>query len=421
MKVRNLIRGSLAQFRQNLVRTGLTLLGIIFGVASVIAMITIGEGAQNEIMKKIESMGADLVHVSANRIEKSQISEIINDSEGLSMRDVRAFEKIIPMNGRSVTLVNKAKIETSNLPIQGAELEVYAVSRRFLEVNNLNLVAGRNFCSDDFSMNGSVALIGHTYSLQFFESPKMAVGQQIRLNYKWFTIIGVFGKSEVSEEPVKKKKGKRKVPDDLNMYSQSILLPISTYYEKIAPPKVFSDLDKITIKCRSLSETNMIKDVAQKILCITHNGVNDFKIVSPLELLEQKQSTQQVFNVVLLSIASISLLVGGIGIMNIMLANVMERRHEIGVRRALGAKKRHIVMQFMFESVFICLIGGAAGVIAGMSLSHAILTFTKIPVSFSALPIFLSFAISFLVGIIFGIMPAREAANLNPVEALHYE
>ncbi|MBF0546658.1 MAG: ABC transporter permease [Candidatus Riflebacteria bacterium] len=432
MKVRSLIKGSFAQFRQNLIRTALTLLGIIFGVASVIAMITIGEGAQTEIMRKIESMGADLVHINGNKVEKSQISEIINDCEGLSLRDVRALEKVIPMEGRAVALVNKCRAETSSLPIQGTDLSVYAVSSNFVWVNGLDLTLGRNFSVEDFNTNLSVALMGSTYATQFFDSPENALGKDIRINYKWFRIIGLFGKAEKKVEmtDVAKKtkekesgsgKGKGKIPEDLNLFNQAILIPITTNYEKITPPKVYSDLDMITIKCHNMAETNDIRDAAQKILSVTHNDVSDYKIVSPLELLEQKQSAQKVFNVVLLSIASISLLVGGIGIMNIMLANVMERRHEIGVRRALGAKRRHIILQFLFESVFTCLVGGAVGVLTGMGISWCILKFTEIPIAFSVMPIFLSFGISFIVGIVFGIMPAMEAANLNPVEALHYE
>jgi putative ABC transport system permease protein len=402
----------------NLVRTGLTLLGIVFGVASVIAMITIGEGAQKKILDNIKTMGARLVHITANKVEGAHVSQLVQDSRGLGNADIRALRAVLPLQGREVGYLAKAGVKTTNLAAQVSDLNLFAVSRNFAHVAELRLVAGRDFSDFDFSAAAPVALVSRENAVAFWGSEAGAVGQQVSFNYKWFQIVGVYDRfGLVSSKGRRKKQG----GVDVSEYARSFLVPITMYHEKLHPPKVYGEYDRLLIRCRDLLETNAVKDIAGRVLDLTHNHRADYRIVSPQELLEQQQATQQIFNIVLLSIASISLLVGGIGIMNIMLANVLERRTEIGLRRALGAKKRDIVLQFLLESVLICLIGGVAGICVGIGISVAILHWTAIPVSFSLFPMALSFAISFAIGVIFGLFPAWKAAGLNPVEALHHE
>ena len=424
MKVRSLVKASLAQFRVNLVRTFLALLGIIFGVSSVIAMIAIGEGAQREILDGINAMGADLVHIQEGDIDKSQLSQVINETLGLSERDVAALRATIPMEGRDTAFFAKCRIKTTNLPQQAGELNVFAVSERFLPVNRLRILAGRDFSPGDFSLSASGAVISRKMAEALGGSPEAAIGRDLCLNMAWFKVIGVFDRQvpkSARGADALRAGSKKGFPKDYGVFDTSILLPMPAVQEKVASGKIYSPLDKIILKARDLSETSELKTVAERVLTLTHNGIRDFKIISPQELLDQRQATQEIFNIVLLCIASISLLVGGIGIMNIMLANVLERRVEIGIRRALGAKRRHIVFQFLFESVLICLIGGFFGILLGVGIAFGVTSYTRIPVAFSLGPILLSFAISFSVGVIFGIMPAREAANLSPVEALHDE
>ncbi len=417
MKIRSFVKGSMTQFTMNPVRTGLSLLGIVFGVSSVIAMITIGEGAQNKILDNIKAMGATLVHITSQKVDGAHVSQMINDSRGLSPFDVESIKRIIPMAGRDVGFMTKCSVKTTSLETQVADMNLYAVSPNFSGVAELTIDAGRDFSDFDFRANAPVVMISLENAEKFFGTAQDAVEKQIMLNYKWVRIIGVYERPSLVAGP---KKG-RDLPFDVTEFTRSFLIPISTYHEKMHPPKIYGEVDRIMIKCRDLLETNEIKAIVERILGVTHNGRADFRVVSPQELLEQKQAAQRIFNIVLLSIASISLVVGGIGIMNIMLSNVLERRSEIGIRRALGAKKKHIVFQFLFESVLVCLIGGIAGVCLGIGISFVILRFTEIPIAFSILPVFLSFAISFIVGIVFGIVPAWEAANLNPVEALHHE
>ncbi len=418
MKLSSFIKGSMAQFRVNLVRTLLALLGIIFGVASVIAMITIGEGAQQEILDNINAMGADLVHIQEGDLDKTQLSQLINDSLGLSLRDVRALQAALPMAGRDLAYFAKCRIKVTNLAVQASELNAFATSDNFVRVNRLAIKHGRDLHPADFRARAAVAIISEKLATALFRTPAQAIDQAIRLNYCWVRIVGVFAKAG----PPTRRGGARKgFPKDYGILDRSILLPLTTVQDKLASERIYSPLDKILVQGRDIGETNALKLAAERILAAAHNNVRDYKIISPQELLDQQQSTQEIFNIVLLSIASISLLVGGIGIMNIMLANVLERRTEIGIRRALGAKRRHIVLQFMFESVTICLIGGLLGIALGLAIGLGIAHLTKIPVAFTLEPILISFAIAFAVGVLFGIVPAREAANLNPVEALHDE
>ncbi len=417
MRISTLVKGSLTQFRMNIFRTGLTLLGIIFGVASVIAMVTIGEGAQKKILENINAMGATLVQILPQKVSNSMISQIINDSLGLTVADVRALRNVIPMENRQIAYMDKIKIKTTNWNVQIYDLDTYAVSQNFVKVNDMVIVAGRDFIAHDFSSNASVGLISMEYARQIFGTPQKAIGKFFSLNYKWLKIVGVYEKPFA----VNRKKGKRGLPVNPNEFNKSVFVPFSTSMEKINPLEIYAELRRILIKCQNLKETTQIKTVAEKVLQVSHNARVDYKIVSPLELLEQKQSTQRILNIVLLSIASISLLVGGIGIMNIMLANVLERRSEIGLRRALGAKRHHIIFQFLFESVLVCFIGGGIGICTGLGISYSISHFTEISVFFSFQPILISFGISFLTGVLFGIMPAWKAAQLNPVEALHHE
>ncbi|EKD82521.1 MAG: ABC-type transport system, involved in lipoprotein release, permease component [uncultured bacterium] len=417
MKIRTLVKGSLTQLRMNIFRTGLTLLGIIFGVASVIAMVTIGEGAQKKILDNINAMGATQVQILPAKVSNAMISQIINDSKGLSIADVRVLKNVLPMENRDIAYLDKIKIKTTNWDIQISDFDAYAVSQNFVDVSDMVMVYGRNFTSRDFSANSLVGLISLEYARQIFGNPQKAVGEFFSINYKWLKIVGVFEKPFAANRG----NGKRGLPVNPSEFSKSVLLPITTSREKISPLDTYAELRRILIKCQSLQETTQVKNIAEKVLQITHNARVDYKIVSPLELLEQKQSTQRILNIVLLSIASISLLVGGIGIMNIMLANVLERRSEIGLRRALGAKRRHIIIQFLFESVLVCFIGGGIGICTGLGISFAISHFTEISVYFSFQPILISFGISFFTGVLFGIMPAWKAAQLNPVEALHHE
>jgi putative ABC transport system permease protein len=433
MRARSYVKTSLIQMRANLIRTLLTLLGVVFGVASVIAMLTIGEGAQRQILRNIEAMGATLVHVLPTEVSASQISRIVESSRGVSLGDVQAIRESLPQEGRRVSYFEKATLKVTSLPVQSTQLRVFAVDEAFVETVGLKVIRGSGMTAHLTSTCSPVALITDLCARRFFGGIDSVLGQRVRLDYRWFEVIGVVssvrgagrdtpGTASTAATPTRTGTGRDvDLPVAVYEYEDALFIPLTTYHSALLPPPRYGELDRIVVGCRSLQETNHVKEHVGRILSITHGGVSDYRIVSPQELLDQQRATQSIFNVVLLSIAAISLLVGGIGIMNIMLANVMERRAEIGIRRALGAKKRHIVIQFLAESTFISLVGGVLGVLLGVGISFGILEFTRIPIALSASPIVLSFGISITVGIVFGLVPARRAADVNPIEALHNE
>lgn len=238
MRISTLIKGSLTQFRMNLIRTGLTLLGIVFGVASVIAMVTIGEGAQKKILDNINAMGATLVQVMPTKVSDSMISQIINDSRGLAISDVTILRNVIPMENRDIAYMNKVKIKTTNWDIQVSDFDAYAVSLNFVKVNDMLIVSGRNFQPNDFIGNASVGLISKDYANQFYETPEKALGNFFSINYRWFRIIGVF----VKPFPIDNDQSKKGLPVNLSEFNKSVFLPISTCMEKISPPKIYSEL-----------------------------------------------------------------------------------------------------------------------------------------------------------------------------------
>jgi putative ABC transport system permease protein len=413
MRLSSYVRGSLVQLRSNLFRTLLTLLGIVFGVASVIAMITIGEGAQAQILQNIEAMGATLVHVVPSGTSEAHVSQIVNASLGLSWRDVAALRDTL---ARPVVHVSRVKPKVTSLAVQATDLQVFAVSPGFAAALDLQVLAGRHLTDSDAEVAAPLALVTESYAQRFFGGVEKAVGRRVRVDAAWLEVAGVVGSRQFGAAG-----GEVKLPTRIAEYRDALFVLESASHTRLAPPPVYGPLDKLVVKCRSLDETKRIKGVVERVLARTHQATQDYTIVAPQELMDQQEAAQKIFNVVLLSIAAISLLVGGIGIMNIMLANVLERRSEIGVRRALGAKRRHIVTQFLLESTMICSLGGVLGILLGVGISYAILTFTKIPIAFSATPIAVSCGISVLVGLVFGIMPARQAAATNPVEALHSE
>jgi len=420
VRLKSYVKGCVTQFRVNLVRTMLTLLGVVFGVASVIAMLTIGEGAQRQIMANIEAMGATLVHVVPAEVDPARVARLVEASRGLSQQDVRTLMGTLPPAEASVACCARVNLRVTDLPVQATEFDVWAVNEVFRAALGLDVVKGRDFGANDFATAAPVALVSRTYAERFFGSPAAAVGRFVRLDYRWFRVVGVVAMPAAAQSAAGEDDGGA-LPVKIREFGDALFVTLAAAHERLRPAPVYGSLDRIIVCCKSLYTTSVVKDVVERVLAVTHGDARDYVVVSPQELMEQQRAAQSIFNVVLLSIAAISLLVGGIGIMNVMLSNVLERRKEIGIRRALGAKRRHIVLQFLFEAVVVCLVGGLLGVGLGVGLSMAILHYTKIPIAFSATPIVASFLIALAVGLMFGIVPARRAAGLDPITALHHE
>lgn len=407
-----MLKRSFSQFRTNPLRTFLTLLGVVFGVGSVVAMMSIGEGAQREILAQIEAMGATSVHIEAKPAAKGELGTLVSSSTGLHRQDVLAIERVMPQV-KQVAYRAKHDLSVTDLPYNAAEIDVFGINPALFDLHGLTLAQGRRLSPLDMRDHQRVAVVGPEIAKVF---PDGALGKTIRLDYVYVHIVGVLGYKQKAKSSKSEQKGGAMAL--ASAYDRAILLPFPTVGVELSPPKVYHELDMISVQVHTTAQTLEAKAGLARLLSDMHGGVRDVKITAPEEILRQKQATQAVFNAVLIAIAAISLLVGGIGVMNIMLANIMERIGEIGLRRAIGATRRDIRNQFLLESMITCIVGGVLGVLLGLVVSAVVGVVAKLPVGFAWESIVLSFGISLIVGVIFGLMPALRAANVDPIEAL---
>lgn len=421
----------------NKLRSLLTALGIIFGVAAVIAMLAIGNGAQQEILEQIRLVGVNnivitpvVTQVEENLAEESDLEEEKGKfSPGLKLSDVESISKTIP----GIKNISPEIVLETNLVKSGIRrsAKLVGVTPAYFEVLDFRLREGKMFTESNLLNGEPVCIIGKSVQAKFF-SKENPVGKMIKSGNQWLEVIGVLEERLVSEQSISKL-GIR----DFNM---DVYVPIRTMLirfknrdlvtgaavldeEQLAanPDPNYHQIDKIVVQVEESESLNPTAEVISKLLERRHLTVVDFEITIPELLLKQQQRTQNIFNIVLGAIAGISLLVGGIGIMNIMLASVMERIKEIGLRLSLGAKKSDIVNQFLFEAVMISITGGIIGVILGVLLAHLVSTFGDFPTIITLSSILVSFGVAATVGLVFGIAPARKAAMQDPITSLRYE
>ncbi len=412
-----MMRRSIVQFRTNPLRTVLTLLGVVFGVAAVVAMVSIGEGAQRQILATIEAMGATSVHVNARPVSENKLGDLVKDSVGLSRQDARAIARTLPGVER-VGWRKRHDLAVTDLRVAPQDIDVFGVSPHLFETHGLTVAKGRHLTPLDHRRVQRVAVVGSELAREAF-GRRDAVGEVIRLDYAYFRIVGVLEGSAVSGGDGSQQDAEAGV--EVQDYGRAILIPHRTMLAELAPAPIYSEVDTISVQVASTEATLPAKRAISSLLRRLHGGRQDFDVVAPEEILRQKQETQSVFNMVLIAIAAISLIVGGIGVMNIMLANIMERVSEIGLRRAVGARRRDIRNQFLLEAVIICVVGGLVGIGLGFGISWGVSFTVGLPVAFAWESMVISFGISLAVGVIFGLMPAVRAANVNPIEALRGE
>ena len=423
----------------NKLRTFLTALGIIFGVAAVIAMLAIGTGAKQSILAQMKLIGTN------NIVIKSIIPSGEDDqgggnlgqnnktswTPGLTLNDVKAIKKIIP------TIENFSPEMILNTPIiQSGKLQrakCIGITNQFFELNNLEIALGNNFHEKHMEFGKPVCIIGKSLQVKFF-SQEDPIGKKIKCGNTWLTIIGVLERRIATKESLENL--------GIRDYNSDVYIPITTALLRFknrafiskedisdgdedddendanAQQENYHQLDRLVLQVNESNTLQASADILGRMLKRRHQGVIDYEIEVPELLLQQQQKTQDTFNFVLAVIAGISLLVGGIGIMNIMLASVLERIKEIGLRRSLGATQTDIILQFLFEAVFISLIGGIIGVILGVSAANAIASSADIPTVVSSWSIILSFGVAASVGLVFGLFPARKAALQDPIKAL---
>jgi putative ABC transport system permease protein len=432
----------------NQLRSLLTALGIIFGVAAVITMLAIGKGAQQEILEQIKMVGVNNIMITPilpsetgeDSEEQGENKEKKKFSPGLNLLDVEAIKQTLP----TVNQVSP-EITLNSFVIKGGKREsakLLGVSNEYFDIFNLGLEAG-TFFNDYQEENGiPVCVIGANIANKFFakEDP---VGGYIKFDKVWLKVVGVLQKTDVSLT--------RFEDIGVNVMNDNVYVPVKTMilrYQnralvasrlKSTSSKSFGgwfrittsstqntssnyhQLDRIIVQVNESEELNPSSDILSRMLLRRHQEVEDFEITVPELLLKQEQRTKDIFNIVLGAIASISLLVGGIGIMNIMFASVMERIKEIGTRLAIGAKKMDIVVQFLAEAVLISVSGGLIGVVIGVLASALITRFAGILTVVSPLSVIIAFFVSASVGVIFGYSPAKRASERDPIESLRYE
>ena len=408
------LRMGLENLRAHKLRSLLTMLGMIFGVAAVVAMLSIGAGAQQEVMAFIEQLGVRNLIVEAREAPDSQaLQKIRKLSPGLSFTDFRVIQANV--EGIAAATARKRFTPSKLLPRPQADPPmVYGVSPAYVDIANLGIVSGRFFDDGETTAAAPVAVLGEAAAASLFGADD-PVGRYVKVNEQWFQVIGVAGpqltvQADVAGLPAQDRNNLMYVP----LYSAIFRLEDGQSQQK-------DEIDGIYLQMRQGSDIPSAAALLRGLLNVSHRNAGDFTIVSPAELLAEQRRTQRVFEMVMVAIASISLLVGGIGIMNIMLASVMERTREIGVRRAIGAKRRDVIRQFLIETTIISLAGGVLGVIVGVALSRAIGYLAGWSTIVTTTTIVLAFFVSVTIGLVFGLYPAARAASLDPVKALHYE
>ena len=393
-------------------RTSLTMLGMIFGVGAVIAMLSIGAGAEKKALEAIGRLGLRNVIVRAKEVKPEDRQELRKKSLGVSLRDAEAILEAVPNVERVLPRI-EVKPYKIMAPGTKAKGKVFGVSWRYREVADVGLAGGRFFDANDENEHAQVAVIGEEVRRNLFGYGEV-IGRQLKVNDVWVEVIGVLGSAPAGGSAQQNVGGQQST-------AKEIWIPVSTAMRKFDRDPLDAPIDELLVTVKEGVSTRATAKVIEPLLQRLHGGADDYEVVVPEALLEQSRQTQRIFNIVMGSIAGISLLVGGIGIMNIMLASVLERTREIGVRRAIGATRRDIRAQFVIESFAISLIGGMAGIIIGIVLARVVAAYAGWPTVITISSLILSTGVSISVGLVSGIYPAARAAELNPVEALRYE
>lgn len=390
------------------------MLGMIFGVAAVVSMLSIGAGAQQKVMSFIEQLGVHNLIIEAKEVADPQASEQIRQlSPGLTFRDYRIIAATV--GGIHESTPRKRFIPSKLIPMPRRDMPLlYGVDPAYKRIAGLHLVAGRFFDDAENATTAPVCVLGEGAKANLF-GPSDAVGKFIKVNEQWFHVIGVVGpllslQSELAGIPAR----------DLN---NLIYVPLNAAILRLddSASAVRDEIDGIYLALDPPTDSARLANTVRGILNVSHRNAGDFAVIVPAELMAEQGRTRRLFEVVMVSIASISLLVGGIGIMNIMLASIFERTREIGIRRAVGARQIDIVRQFVTEAVLISFAGGVVGIICGFGMARLIAWLAGWSTIVTVSSIALAFLVSVAVGLTFGIYPALKAAHLDPIEALRYE
>ncbi|MGV8136426.1 MAG: ABC transporter permease [Mangrovibacterium sp.] len=406
MNYTNTIKIALNALKRNKFRSFLTMLGIIIGVASVIAMLAIGQGSKKSIQDQMSSMGTNMIFVMPGSERRGGLQMSRSDMQTMKLEDVDAIRKGCPAISAVSPVVNssgQAVVGNSNWPTT-----IYGVNNEYLGIRKYEIAAGRNFTEQEIKTYAKVCLIGQTIVENLFPNGENPIGQSVRVGSIPLKIIGVLDE--------KGENGMGQDQDDLILapYTcvQKRILAI-TYIQSIFASAASEEVNDIAID--QMSET------LRRQHKIRQGDKDDFRIMSQSEMVQTFSSISDVMTILLGAIAGISLLVGGIGIMNIMYVSVTERTREIGLRLSVGGRGSDILTQFLVEAILLSVVGGILGICLGLFSSQMVSSFLKWPVVVMPASVIFAFAVCTLIGVFFGWYPARKAAGLNPIDAVRYE
>lgn len=399
------IRVSIRSIKTNKMRSFLTMLGIIIGVSAVITMVAIGEGASANVTSQINGLGSNLLIVSPGQAKQGQISLGAGSLNTLTMKDAEAIETLATVTAVAPSVNSRAQLVWGS---KNYSTSLEGSTQSYPEVRNAEVERGRFFNRIEVTRESNVAVVGTEIITNLFaESNTNPIGQTIQINQIPFKIIGIL---------------KSKGSSGMTNNDDKIIVPITTAMSRLTGSK---KVGSIYISAKSSEVMTEAQFDVQNLLRAKHSLLpkesDDFQIRSQSDILSTAQSISGVMTALLSGIAAISLVVGGIGIMNIMLVSVTERTREIGIRKAVGATRWDILRQFLIESITLSLMGGLAGIVIGIGASALVGKLAGLATSISVSPMIYAFASSMLVGVVFGVYPARKAARLKPIDALRYE
>ena len=394
-------------------RSLLTMLGMIFGVGAVVAMLSITAGVEKEMLAMIDQMGVNNIFIESREAnDPNELQTVRAISPGLTFRDYRAIKENIA--GIELITPRKRFKPQKTLPKTNQELpQLIGVLPNYKDIGNLRVVSGRFFSEDENLRSEAVCVLGEAAKVNLLGFDD-AIGKYVKLNDTWLQVIGVMAPQGSSDSDEGGGASNR---------NNIVIAPLNTVMRRFDDNMSWlkDEIDGVYIRVKPGTDSIETEGVVRAILASTHKDAGDFTVVVPAGLLEERRRTQFIFNIVMICIAGISLLVGGIGIMNIMLATVLERTREIGIRRAIGARQGDIVRQFLTEAVMISIVGGLIGIAFGFTLSRLIASAAGWSTVVTTSSIAVAFGVSVFIGLLFGIYPAVQAAKLDPIEAIRYE
>ena len=401
MNISEAVSFSLQALRANRLRTFLTALGLIIGNASVILVVTISLASRDLILDQIRGIGSNLVYAS---YEAGGQNTAKVEADFVKRADVQALRDTL---GNRIVAATAVMPSTDQIVVNGKvrQVTVDGVDENYALVRNLEILTGRKFDESDITLRERVAILSEKLAIRMFGNLEAALDQVIKINQLQFTVIGTFRERTSTM-------GQGEILDE------TILLPLSVmqYFMQ------FERIEPVYLQVRNAADVPQVTEEVEQILQRRHRPGASYNVQNLKAILDTADSIATVLTIVLIIVSAIALVISGIGIMNIMLVTVTERTREIGLRMAVGASRREVLLQFLVESVMISLAGGTVGIVIGLLLPLSVRLFTnQVQVPISPLSVLVAFAVSFMVGVGFGLLPARRASQLNPTEALRYE